>query len=230
MVAVRNNFLVVPFTGGFQKAPLCGNHAVNRSVILINLKFLVYRCIVIQYLELHAHVGGITLKRGADTQSVVGTRCEHKLETEHKVIELLAGIQVAAGALAGVQHNQTAFYCIVFLVARPLIEAAAVEEDAETLIFFFCRKLKRFRTGKLLQKDVSVRHFAAVCLQFDLFNREDGLTSVPVVFENHVVGHQLTIQPHRYPFADHADAECIPFTYFLIGHHQRLAGVLRVVV
>ena len=69
-----------------------------------------------------------------------------------------------------------------------------------------------------------------MCLQFNGFLVKDRDVAVPVVFHDHVVGHQLAVQVNGYLVADHFDAERIPVVDGIIGHHEGCTAVYFVVV
>ncbi|CDD13701.1 unknown [Parabacteroides merdae CAG:48] len=67
-------------------------------------------------------------------------------------------------------------------------------------------------------------------LQFNLFDREDRELAIPIVFQNHIIHHFLSVQYDCHTVTDHLDVKAVPFTQLIIGHFRRLALVHLVVV
>ena len=53
-------------------------------------------------------------------------------------------------------------------------------------------------------------------LHLYLFRWEDGLLSVPIVFQRHIVHNNYSVQLNRYLFAYHLNIEGIPFAQFVV--------------
>ena len=66
-------------------------------------------------------------------------------------------------------------------------------------------------------------------LQLDLAPRIDPLGPVPNIFHHHLVGHQLAVELHRDPLADHLDVESVPLAHRQIRLHQGKTGMDLVV-
>ena len=67
-------------------------------------------------------------------------------------------------------------------------------------------------------------------LQFDLFNREDRLLAIPIVFKDHIIHHLLSVQNNCYAVTNHLDIEAVPFAQLVISHFRRLAFIYRVII
>ena len=95
----------------------------------------VHRGVVVEDLALaHGIECGIYAHRGADTDAVVDAFAhEAELEAEDEVAVFLDGVEVAGGAIAGRHVDCPVDGSVAFLVALPLVEVGAVEEDFKTL-------------------------------------------------------------------------------------------------
>src|SRR4051812_33268008 len=72
VTALRRDLLTVPLAYRLLEPALRGYHFINRPVVLPGLQVLVLRSAVVEYLNLHAHVGRVTLERRADADTIVG--------------------------------------------------------------------------------------------------------------------------------------------------------------
>ncbi|MNL36829.1 hypothetical protein D3C87_1589390 [compost metagenome] len=59
---------------------------------------------------------------------------------------------------------------------------------------FLCAQFKRFRTWDLPDVNVTVSHRRTMGLQFNLLFSKDRQVPVPVILQDHIVGHQLPVQ------------------------------------
>ncbi len=132
--SVGDHLLGVPLAGRSQFAPPGRYHPVDRTVVLVRLQLGVLLGVVVQDLQFHAHVGGVTLQRGADAQAVVGSRGEPELEAEDEVVVFGGGVQVpSAAAPLGIDHDHAVLNHVPDGVSDPAGQVAAVEQTLEAL-------------------------------------------------------------------------------------------------
>ena len=87
--------------------------------------------IVIEHLQFaHADVGGITLARIADGQSIVATGWEFEFQSSHKIAVLFLGINRAA--LVRLADHRAVLDLVVVYGASPAREIASVVQRGET--------------------------------------------------------------------------------------------------
>ena len=134
---------------------------------------LVDRVLAIQYLYLHADIGGVALQRGTDADTVVGARRQLELEAIDEVRVLILRIEVTAEALARHAGDATVLQHVVGRVACPLVHVRTVEQYLEACLLLLVREDERLLALQLLDVDIAVVNLAAMCLELDLLDRED---------------------------------------------------------
>src|SRR5258708_36583313 len=80
--ALSRNLFTVPVARRVFESLFRGNHIVDGSMILGGFQLpLVTGCSVVEDLDLHSHVSGITLQRRSNADAVVGAFEKTKLES-----------------------------------------------------------------------------------------------------------------------------------------------------
>src|ERR1700687_5210232 len=74
MITYGGDLFLIPFSQRLQIAAFGRNDAIHGSVVLIFMQVPVDLGFVIQYLDLHAYIGGISFQRGAYADPVIGSR------------------------------------------------------------------------------------------------------------------------------------------------------------
>ena len=131
--------------------------------------------LAVENLYLHAYISSIAFHRGTDAHTVVGARGELELEAVDEIGIFVNGVEVAAKCLAWVHADGAVLDGIVNGVARPLIHIGAVKEYLEAFFLLLLGELERFGTLEFLHVDVAEPYFAAMCLQLELLDGENGL-------------------------------------------------------
>ena len=110
------------------------------------------------------------------------------------------------------------------------MHVGAIKQDLEALLLLLLRKLERFLFRQFFHVNITEEATAAMCLQLDLLNRENWLTTIPIVLHDDIINHQLTVELDSHTIAHHLDVETVPLTQLIVSHLQRITLVLCVVV
>ena len=186
--------------------------------------------LAIQHLYLHTDIGRIAFHRCTNTHAIVRTRCQLEVKAIDKVGILILRVKVATETLGRHASDAPILQDVIHRVACPLVHVGAIKQDLEALLLLLLRKLERLLLRQFFHVYITEEATAAMCLQLDLLDRENWLTTIPIVLHDDIINHQLTIQLNGHTVAYHLDVEAIPLSQLVISHLQRDALVLCVVV
>ena len=111
---------------------------------------------MIQNLQLHTYISCISLGRGTNTQTIVGSRSQFEFKTENKVLILVACIKVSTiASLMRNQRNHTVVIHIITCIADPLVHIRTVKQHFKALFFLFRRQTERFYTRQLVDVQIT---------------------------------------------------------------------------
>ncbi len=91
-VAARNHFLAIPFTDRLLEATFGRYCAVDGTVILVFFKVGIFFGGIVENLQLHTGIGGITGQGGTDAQAIIGAGGQLEFKFQVEIAELIGGV------------------------------------------------------------------------------------------------------------------------------------------